>query len=1126
MDSVTNRNINQVQSAKPQNLQQAQSKPAVVQSKPAQETKQQEFGKVGDLQNQPPGEANPKKALAATGAQSNSAKQISGSTQENKQNQQAQQKQQPYNPQRDTTELYRSMHGGLTGMGTDEKALFKALDGKNPEQLNQLRQTYKDHYKRDLDADIRSELSGDDLKRAESLLGGNQDKADANSLRSAMSGAGTDEQAIFSKLQGKSKEQIDAIKTQYRETYGKSLDDDLKGDLSGDDLKKAQALLSGDNNKADAATLHNAMSGMGTDEASIYKTLEGKDAKTRAAIQDAYKQEYGRDLNADFKGEMKGAELDRANALMEGNGAKADAAKMRDAMSGMGTDENAIWQSLEGKSAEERKAIADEYKKTYGRELRDDFKNEMSGNDLKRSETLLDKGKLSDAEKLRYAMAGAGTDEDTIRDVLKGRSKEEIAQIKSDYQQQFGRDLTNDLKGDLSGRDEFDAMQDLKGKPQSAEEALQRMNETRDYERKGVLNHVSRNFVDTFSDKGQLLDDNTKRANEFYKGAMQDGKLDEGEKKRLSELTGYVNDDVQTYREAKDSAAETAGTVAATAASVAVVVGTAGTATPAVVALGAAATAGAGARVMTKAAIGGKGYGWEEGAIDMGIGAVDGASTVVGGKAGTMAARATLEATAESTLRKAGADTTSRLVTMASGDILERNAAKRVMIGAVEGAVDGSAGGGMSGAGASVIRDGTWDHGFGEGLKRVGTETAMGVGVGAAAGGVISGGMSARAGGGSHLVDDSKVWITNNHENNFGRNYGHMEDMIEVNKALEPNPPSFKYKISTGEEVDLKIYGSTNKQQIENIHQSVNDLAAKGGDRAILNLREIHIRNKVGQFTNEAGVPIPHSEVGGLGGSNYGEMVIQAESASTRSGADHVVHHEVGHNIDANMGIGHHWVSDAVDTPFGKGASVSAYGSKNAAEDFAETHRELISNWDKIQADPDRYLHYNGDVGNKYKWMLENVYEKEIKPPTPPQEYARRVFAENNPAGAAGGTNSMFGGMGGMTGGGGMGGGMLGGINSMPPEKIAEFLRTPEGNKMLTNFSPLLKDAGPEQLEQAIEQLSRNPGMLGGAGAFGGGMTGGGMMGGFGGAGNSGGSMGGGMLGGPPNMGFKPLRPQ
>ena len=67
--------------------------------------------------------------------------------------------------------------------------------------------------------------------------------------------------------------------------------------------------------------------------------------------------------------------------------------------------------------------------------------------ELKKSmQTLLDKGKLTDAEKLHFAMAGAGTDEDAIKAVLEGKSKADIGKIAAEYKTKYKSDLTADLK--------------------------------------------------------------------------------------------------------------------------------------------------------------------------------------------------------------------------------------------------------------------------------------------------------------------------------------------------------------------------------------------------------------------------------------------------------------------------------------------------------------------------------------------------------------------------------------------------------------------------------------------------------------------------------------------------------
>ena len=537
---------------------------------------------------------------------------------------------------------------------------------------------------------------------------------------------GTDEKAVFRTLEGKSAEQRQAIQDEYKRQTGRELKTDIKGDFSGAEKDRAEALLSGNKAKADAATLQEAMKGMGTDEASIMQTLQGKNAEERAAITKAYKEQYGVDLSTRLKKDLSGSELDQANALLEGNQAKAAAAQIRTAAAGWGTDESSINQALEGKSAEERKAITEAYRQQYGKDLNSELSSEMSGNDLQKSQALLERGKLSEAEQLKFALEGAGTDEEAVKAALRGKSKEDVARIRSEYESLTGRQLDTDVASDMSGRELFDTNQDLKGRPETVDEAVARANEVHQFER-GEGNSVGRGLVDLFSDKGELLDRNTQRINDSkarFDQLVSEGRLDEAEaeKQRMRELTGFQTSDIETYREAKDSAADTAGTIAATAAGVAVVVASAGTATPLVATAAMAATAGAGARVVTSGMIQGEGYGWESAASDAARGAIDGGTSVIGagtGKAATSAGKALAQEATEQTV------------------------GRRILSAGAQGVKDGLVGGAVGAGASEAVADGTWDNGLGDGLKRVAGATALGAGTGAVMGGAVGGGMVA-----------------------------------------------------------------------------------------------------------------------------------------------------------------------------------------------------------------------------------------------------------------------------------------------------------------------------------------------------------------------------------------------
>lgn len=161
-------------------------------------------------------------------------------------------------------------------------------------------------------------------------------------MHGGVTGWGTDEDKVFRALAGLSKLESAAVRRMYRSEYGADLQADLDEEMDDDDEARALALLSGDQNRAVVAELHMAMDRIGTDEDAIYNALRGRSAEDRETIKRLYREQYGVDLDADLKSEMGGLELDRAEALAEGDVARADAIELQDAMSGLGTNEKAL----------------------------------------------------------------------------------------------------------------------------------------------------------------------------------------------------------------------------------------------------------------------------------------------------------------------------------------------------------------------------------------------------------------------------------------------------------------------------------------------------------------------------------------------------------------------------------------------------------------------------------------------------------------------------------------------------------------------------------------------------------------------------------------------------------------
>ncbi|KAF8565548.1 hypothetical protein P879_09971 [Paragonimus westermani] len=129
-----------------------------------------------------------------------------------------------------------------------------------------------------------------------------------------------------------------------------------------------------------------------------------------------------------------------------------DCEKLRKAMKGLGTDEKAIIDVLGHRTADQRAQLVQKYKAMFGKDLIADLKSELTGHFEDVVLAMCCTLDELDAKELRRAMEGAGTDEETLIEILCSRSNAQIRKIKETYSKLFdGRDLESDLVSETHG---------------------------------------------------------------------------------------------------------------------------------------------------------------------------------------------------------------------------------------------------------------------------------------------------------------------------------------------------------------------------------------------------------------------------------------------------------------------------------------------------------------------------------------------------------------------------------------------------------------------------------------------------------------------------------------------------
>jgi len=131
--------------------------------------------------------------------------------------------------------------------------------------------------------------------------------------------------------------------------------------------------------------------------------------------------------------------------------AQQDCELLRKAMKGLGTDEEMIINIVANRSNAQRQELKKMYGQMWGKDLLKDLKSELSGHFEDVVVALFKPPDEFDAWSLHDAMAGAGTTESTLIEILSSRSNAELKRIIEAYKRLYKKDLSKEVQSETSG---------------------------------------------------------------------------------------------------------------------------------------------------------------------------------------------------------------------------------------------------------------------------------------------------------------------------------------------------------------------------------------------------------------------------------------------------------------------------------------------------------------------------------------------------------------------------------------------------------------------------------------------------------------------------------------------------
>ena len=290
-------------------------------------------------------------------------------------------------PQQDADALRKAMKG----IGCDEKAIIAVCIGRTNAQRLEIVKAYKASYGRDLLADLKSELHGK-FEDAMIALFTDPIEYDADELRKAMKGLGTNEDTLIEIIASRPPAILRQIKEKFNEKYKRDLEKDVKSETGGTLRKLLIALLQCSRStntqpnpeqcKAIAEEIYKAGEAkLGTDESVFNKYFCSLSPIELAHVARAYHQITGHTILQAIDNEFSGDSKKALRAIVYATLSPSEyfATRVHDAVKGLGTKDHLLIRVIVSRSEIDMPQIKQYYKQLFGKDMYEDVKNDISG---------------------------------------------------------------------------------------------------------------------------------------------------------------------------------------------------------------------------------------------------------------------------------------------------------------------------------------------------------------------------------------------------------------------------------------------------------------------------------------------------------------------------------------------------------------------------------------------------------------------------------------------------------------------------------------------------------------------------------------------------------------------------